>query len=121
MTDISGPDFITLLVSDLERSFRFYTQQIGWPPSPETRPNAHAFATKPIAIAIREAPEVASENPHPGQGIIIWLHTPDSTALYAELKRRGVPIVEELRKSPFGMIFSFQDPDGYVISVHDGG
>ncbi len=30
-------------------------------------------------------------------------------------------IVEELRQGPFGMTFSFKDPDGYVLTVHDGG
>jgi predicted lactoylglutathione lyase len=29
MTSISGPDFITLLVRDLEASYKFYTDQIG--------------------------------------------------------------------------------------------
>ena len=29
MTNISGPDFITLLVSDLEASHKFYKEKIG--------------------------------------------------------------------------------------------
>jgi hypothetical protein len=45
----------------------------------------------------------------------------DATALHYDLKNRGVPIVEELREGPFGMTFSFQDPDGYIMTVHDGG
>jgi len=49
------------------------------------------------------------------------LRASDSTALHEELKRRGVPIVEDLRTSPFGTTFSFKDPDGYVMTVHDGG
>jgi hypothetical protein len=32
-----------------------------------------------------------------------------------------VPIVKDLQESPFGMTFSFPDPDGHVLSVHDGG
>jgi len=49
------------------------------------------------------------------------LRTSDATSLHNELKERAVPIVEDLRKSPFGMTFSFKDPDGYIIAVHDGG
>jgi hypothetical protein len=52
---------------------------------------------------------------------MIWLRTSDATALHNELKGRAVPIVDALRKSPFGMTFSFKDPDGYVMTVHDGG
>ena len=67
MANISGPDFITILVSDLKASYSFYKEEIGLPESAE------------------------------------------------------IPIVEELREGPFGMTFSFQDPDGYVMTVHDGG
>lgn len=120
MTDISGPDFITLLVGDLERSYKFYKEQIGLNESSEKRPNAHAFATKPCGLAIRQSPDTRKVE-NPGRGIIIWLRTSDAPSLHKELKERAVPIVEDLRKSPFGMTFSFKDPDGYIIAVHDGG
>ncbi len=120
MTNISGPDFITLLVSNLEASYKFYKEKLGLPESPEKQPNAYAFATTPCAMAIRQSPDrIKIDNP--GQGIIVWLRTSDATALHSDLKKQGVPIVEDLRKSPFGMTFSFGDPDGYIMAVHDGG
>jgi predicted enzyme related to lactoylglutathione lyase len=120
MTDILGPDFITLLVSNLETSYKFYKDQIGLNESSEKRANAHAFATKPCGLAIRQSPD-SRKIENPGQGIIIWLRTSDATRLYNELNGRAVPIVDDLRKGPFGMTFSFKDPDGYVMTVHDGG
>lgn len=120
MSGISGVDFITLLVSDLEASYEFYQGKLGLTESSEKRPNAHAFSMKPSGFAIRQAPDRRRLD-NPGQGIIVWLRTPDATALHNDLKQRGIPIVEELRQSPFGMTFSFQDPDGYVLAVHDGG
>lgn len=120
MTNISGPDFITLRVSNLETSYKFYTEKIGLNESSEKQPNAHAFSTKPCGLAIRQSADQRKID-HPGQGIIIWLLTSDATALHKDLKDLEVPIVEDLRDSPFGMTFSFKDPDGYVISVHDGG
>ena len=120
MTNISGPDFITLLVSDLEASYKFYKEKIGLTESPEKQPNAYAFATKPCAMAVRQSSDrIKIDNP--GQGIIVWLRTSDATALHSDLKKQGVPIVDDLRKSPFGMTFSFRDPDGYIMAVHDGG
>ena len=119
MANISGPDFITILVSDLNASYSFYKEKIGLPESAEKRPNAHAFQTKPCGLAIRQSSDDRKiENP--GQGIILWWRTSDATALHHDLKKRGVPIVEELREGPFGMTFSFQDPDGYIMTVHDG-
>ena len=120
MPTISGPDFITLLVSDLEASYKFYKEKIGWNESTERRPNAHAFSTSPCGLAIRQSTDRRKID-NPGQGIIIWLHTSDAPALHNELKKMGVPIVEDLRTGPFGMTFSFKDPDGYILTVHDGG
>jgi hypothetical protein len=84
MTNISGPDFITLLVSDLGASYNFYKEKIGLSESSEKRPNAHAFATRPCGLAIRQSPDRRKID-NPGQGIIIWLLTSDATALHNDL------------------------------------
>ena len=120
MAHISGPDFITLLVRDLEASYHFYKDEIGLTESSEKRPNAYAFATSPCGLAVRQSPE-AGATANPGHGIIVWLRASDAAAMCKRLKERGVPITEDLRRSPFGMTFSFKDPDGYVLAVHDGG
>ena len=120
MTNVLGPDFITLMVSNLETSYKFYREKIGLNESPEKQPNAYAFDTKPCGLAIRQSPD-GYKVENPGQGIIIWLRATNATSLHDELRERAVPIVADLRKSPFGMTFSFKDPDGYVIAIHDGG
>lgn len=120
MTSISGPDFITLLVRDLEASHGFYSDKLGLKESTERRPNAYAFDTKPCGFAIRQSPG-GPRIADPGKGVIIWLRASDATALHDDLKKGGVPIVEGLKQSPFGMTFSFSDPDGYIMTVHDGG
>jgi predicted enzyme related to lactoylglutathione lyase len=121
MPDIKGPDFITLLVRDLETSRRFYADVIGLTPSPETRPNAFAFATQPIGFAIRKSQIDLDAVPELGQGVILWFRTDDAAALHNRLKQRGVSITQELAEGPFGKMFTFRDPDGYLITVHDGG
>ena len=55
MSDLMGPDFITLHVRDLEASRHFYAEVSGFRISPEVRPNAVAFAPKPVAFAIRKS------------------------------------------------------------------
>ena len=120
MAKISGIDFVTLLVSNLETSYHFYTEKVGLTASAERQPNAYAFSMKPSAFAIRQAPSEAKMN-KPGQGIILWLKTTDAIALHGDFVKQGITIVEELRKGPFGMTFSFLDPDGYILAVHDGG
>ena len=120
MADVSGPSFITLLVSNVETSRRFYTDKIGLPESPEKRPKAQAYATKPSGMAIRQMEPESPKSASPGQGILVWLHTTDSKAFHDQLKAKGVFIAKELEDGPFGKTFSFQDPDGYVLGVYDG-
>ena len=121
MTNLSGPDFITFQVRDLEVSRRFYAEVIGLATSPEVRPNAVAFAAKPVGFAIRKSAIDLDGVAQLGYGVILWFHSDDSAALYEHLKQHNVPITQELAEGPFGKMFTFRDPDGYSITVHDGG
>jgi len=121
MPTLKGPDFITLQVRELETSRHFYADVLGFKISPETRPNAVAFAAQPISFAIRKSPVDLDAVSQLGYGVVLWFRTDDATALHEHLKERGVPIVQGLSDSPFGKTFTFRDPDGYLITVHDGG
>jgi catechol 2,3-dioxygenase-like lactoylglutathione lyase family enzyme len=121
MNDSIGPDFITLQVRDLEASRRFYSEVIGLQTAPEVRPNAVAFATQPIGFAIRKAQAEPDAIARSGYGIILWFLTQDAAALLKLLKERSVPKVQELADGPLGKTFTFRDPDGYLITMHDGG
>lgn len=121
MSDLSGPDFITLLVRDLDVSHHFYSELVGLKDSPEKRPNAVAFATRPCGFAIPRSPDRDCPPPNPGQGVIIWFRSDDAVSLHTLLKERGLPIATELADGPFGKTFTYRDPDGYLITVHDAG
>ncbi len=121
MAELMGPDFITLRVRDLEASRHFYADVIGFKSSAEVRPNAFAFSTKPIAFAVRKTEVDLDAVSQLGHGVILWFKADDSVALHKQLKEGGVIIVEGIADSPFGKTFTFRDPDGYLISVHDGG
>jgi len=121
MSDLLGPDFITLLVRDLDASYHFYSELVGLKESPEKRPNAFAFATQPCGFAIRKSPDSGDATSNPGRGVIIWFRADDAVSLHKTLKERAVPITTTLEDGPFGKTFTFRDPDGYLITVHDGG
>jgi predicted enzyme related to lactoylglutathione lyase len=121
MPNLMGPDFITLQVRDLEASRRFYGEVIGLKIAPEVRPNAVAFATQPIGFAIRKSLVDLDAVPQLGYGVVVWFRTDAAAALHKHLKERSVPIAQDLADGPFGKMFTFRDPDGYLITVHDGG
>ena len=119
MATISGPDFIALQVRDL--AAQFYSNIVGLPRAPQSPPDAVVFATIPIALAVRTPqPGVQLDAGQPGLGVALWLKADDSPAMLAQLQAHGVAIVRPLFASPFGQTFVFRDPDGYLITVHDG-
>lgn len=118
---VTGPDFIALQVRDVETSATFYEQRLGLTRAPASPPGAVVFATSPAAFAVREPlPGVDLDAvERPGLGVALWLHADDSHELHDALVAAGVTIVGPLAPSPFGFTFTFLDPDGYAVTVHD--
>lgn len=117
---ISGLDFVALQVRDLERSAAFYHDALGLERAPFSPPHAVVFATTPIPFAVREPlPGVDLDAGPAGLGAALWMLADDSASLHTALTERGVTIVAPPAEGPFGLTFSFLDPDGYVITVHD--
>jgi predicted enzyme related to lactoylglutathione lyase len=120
---VTGPDFISLQARDLERSAAFYEQYLGLVRSPAGPPHAVVFETKPIAFALRDlVPGVDLDAvAQPGIGAALWLHADDVQAIHDALVTAGTTIVSAPIDGPFGRTFTFADPDGYQITLHDRG
>lgn len=116
---LQGLDFMALQVDDLERAERFYTEVIGLTRA-ETRPGAVVFATTPVPFAVRTPLAPLPQPSERAQGVSLWFYTDDAPALHTRLSEAGVPITQPLTNGPFGQMFTFVDPDGYRITVHDG-
>ena len=118
---VTGPDFISLQVRDLAASQAFYERYLGMVRSPAGPPHAVVFETTPIAFALREivpGTDLASV-PYPGVGAAVWLHATDVQAIHDALVADGHSIVAAPIDGPFGRTFTFADPDGYRITLHD--
>ena len=57
-------------------------------------------------------------SPKLGWGVSLWLAADDAQALHDRLSDAGVPITAPLTRGPFGLQFSFVDPDGYPVTIH---
>lgn len=117
----TGPDFLSLQVRDLDASQAFYEQYLGLVRSPAGPAHAVVFDTKPIAFAVRDiAPGTdLGSVARPGIGAAIWLHATDVQATHDALAADGHTIVSAPVDGPFGRTFTFADPDGYHITLHD--
>ncbi|MGN6126010.1 MAG: VOC family protein [Humibacter sp.] len=120
MSTTAGPDFVSLQVRDREASARFYEHTVGLTRLPVPNPAAAVFSAGGVAFAVRD--------PFPGvdldaigtlgAGVGIWFHNEDAAGLHTRLVEAGVAIVQDPSEGPFGLQFSFRDPDGYVITIH---
>jgi catechol 2,3-dioxygenase-like lactoylglutathione lyase family enzyme len=118
---VTGPDFISLQVRDLDASQAFYERYLGLVRSPAGPPHAVVFTTTPIAFALRDVlpgTDLASV-PQPGIGTALWMHATDVPAIHDALAADGHRIVSAPIDGPFGRTFTFQDPDGYHVTLHD--
>ena len=118
---VTGPDFISLQVRDLERSATFYEQYLGLTRAAVGPPHAVVFDTKPVAFAVRDVlPGVDLDAiGQPGQGVALWLHATEVQSIHDALAENGVPISSAPVNGPFGLTFTFTDPDGYAVTLHD--
>ncbi|GAB3658591.1 VOC family protein [Nocardioides korecus] len=118
---VTGPDFISLQASDLAASQAFYEQYLGLVRSPAGPPHAVVFETTPIAFALRDVlpgTDLASLA-RPGIGAAIWMHATDVQDIHDALAGDGHAIVSAPVDGPFGRTFTFADPDGYHVTLHD--
>jgi len=121
---VTGPDFIALQVRDLDAAADFYQTRLGLRRAPVSPPHAVVFATSPVAFAVRTAMpgvDLDAVTPQPGTGVALWLRADDAQELHDDLAAAGVPIVATPIDGPFGRTFTFRDPDGYAVTIHDKG
>ncbi|MEA5155107.1 VOC family protein [Raineyella sp.] len=54
-----------------------------------------------------------------GVGVALWLHCDSSQELHDSLAAAGTTILRAPAPAPFGLTFTFVDPDGYAVTIHD--
>ncbi len=118
---VTGPTFIALQVRDLDRAAAFYETRLGLKRTPMSPPGAVVLTpSRPRSHSGNRCPESTSTPPaRTPVGVALWLHADDAQALHDRLAADGVPITVAPFDSPFGRTFTFSDPDGYAVTIHD--
>ncbi|MEJ2854894.1 MULTISPECIES: VOC family protein [unclassified Saccharothrix] len=117
---IDGPTFVALQVRDLDAAAAFCEQHLGLRRVAVSPPHAVVFDTKPTTFALRAPlPGVdLADTPRPGLGVVMWFRAEDAHALHGRLTEAGVEVLTPITESPFGPMFSFVGPEGYVLTAH---
>ena len=116
---VTGPDFLSIQVRDLQRSAAFYERELNLTRLSDTPPGVVAFDTTPIPFAVRDPlPGIDLDAWPVGLGVLVSLHADGARAVHDQLRDHGVPILMDPFDTPFGRTFVFADPDGYQIAIH---
>ena len=115
-----SPGFISIAVTDVERSATFYEQHLGVVRDTfDWGPDSAVFVGWPT-IALSGVRRPGQPGPSPeATSIQLWWRASDARALWDAVRAAGVPILREPFDGPFGATFTMADPDGYPITVYE--
>jgi catechol 2,3-dioxygenase-like lactoylglutathione lyase family enzyme len=113
---VERTDFISVPVTDMERSQRFYGETLGLPkisdggfPEYQLGENVSLYLLDPKSLGSEfTAPHTAS----------IALRVPDVAETWRELEAKGVPFEGEIFDTSVCHMAHFRDPDGNVFMLH---
>jgi lactoylglutathione lyase len=124
---LRAPDYVVLIVDDLDRSVRFYADVLGLPLGHRSGPYAQ-FATGVTRLSLYERGAMASTigvdglgpAPREAPGFELGFKVADVDAAYAELVEVGAEPVTPPRDRHWGQRTAYvRDPDGHLIELVD--
>lgn len=113
----TGLDFMSLQVSDMDRSRAFYCDVLGLPAAPSSPPGVQVIGTQPVSMALRT--DVTPKAGSAGHGVTLWIAVEDVDALYEKVTAGGAKPEGSPAEGPFGRMFTVADPDGYRLTLHN--
>ena len=124
MARFEAPDYVVLVVGDLDRSLRFYRDLLGLPLGHRSGSFAQ-LATGTTRVALYERPAMAStlgrelESPSPdAPGFELGFKVDDCDAAYGELVAGGATPDVPPTDRPWGQRTAYvRDPDGHLVEL----
>jgi lactoylglutathione lyase len=113
---------VILLVSDMERSVKFYKELLGLPVKAKTQSTDWVeFFNRETTLslhAIKKATtNVDRRDTKLGTGTLVGFMVSDIDTTVQVLKENNVRFFKEPREEPFGKHAIIEDPDGHLISI----
>ncbi len=119
MSNPTQLSFVSLQVSDLEASGKFYTEVLGFKKVAKSPPDAVVFEQQNgAAFAIRKPMIELNKANLLGWGVAIWFGIGNLDS-FLERNQGKISIVKDIHPTPFGRILVIADPDGYAITLQE--
>ena len=104
---------VILLVSDMEKSVKFYRDVLRLPIKSQSEEWTEFFNSGTV-IALHP---MRKAKVNPGIGVLVGFMVRDLDDIVNTLKQQGVKFFKEPKEEPFGKHAILEDPDGHLISI----
>jgi lactoylglutathione lyase len=105
---------VILLVSNMEKSIRFYRDTLGIPIKTKSK-DWTEFFNKDTVLALHPAKKKSKMKT--GSGMLIGFEVSDLDSTVKKLKEKRVKFFKKPKEEPFGKHAIIQDPDGHLVSI----
>ncbi len=105
---------VILLVSNMEKSIRFYRNTLGIPIKTKSK-DWTEFFNKDTVLALHPAKK--KNRIKTGSGMLVGFEVSDFESTVKNLKEKKVRFFKKPKHEPFGMHAIIQDPDGHLVSI----
>ena len=106
---------VILLVSNMEKSIRFYSEILELPVKSRAKDWTEFFKNDTV-LALHPAPK-KKKTLKTGSGILVGFEVTDLDSTVKHLKEKRVKFFKKPKEEPFGKHAIVQDPDGHLISI----
>jgi lactoylglutathione lyase len=106
---------VILLVSNMEKSIKFYSEILELPIKTRSEDWTEFFNNDTV-LALHPAPKKRSM-PKTGSGTLVGFEVTDLDTTVKRLKEKRVKFFKKPKQEPFGRHAIIQDPDGHLISI----
>ena len=109
---------LLLLVTDLDQSIRFYTEQLGFAVDFQYEDFYAGLIKDGCSLHLKLGSPVKEEreNRIKNEDLDIVFSVSEIAELYEAMKGRPVNVIQSLREMPYGQEFYIADPDSYCIA-----
>ena len=105
---------VILLVSNMEKSVKFYRDTLGLPIKTKSKDWTEFFNNDTV-MALHPAKK--KSNIKTGSGMLVGFEVGELEATVKKLKEKKVKFFKKPKKEPFGKHAIVKDPDGHLISI----
>ena len=107
---------VILLVSNMEKSIKFYNEILELPIKTKSKDWTEFFNNDTV-LALHPAPKKKKSTLKVGSGTLVGFEVSDLNSTPEKLKQKKVKFFKKPKEEPFGKHAIIQDPDGHLISI----